>query len=145
MNDVSEAYEICRDILNDSSETEYAKAYAQEAVNREMTGERLDVQMSYVGSNATAEYKQRIAQWKGLASTDGFAYGYCQICGTRDASAAYHGADTAASGLICIGCYDEFGSPDACSDCGVVTYEGDTFVSGERAGEFYCNTCLLNI
>jgi hypothetical protein len=145
MSNAHAAYEICEDILADADENEYAKTYAQAALDGQMTDNALDVQMNYVASNATPEYKQRIAQWQGVSTTDGFTFGYCQICGTRNASHAYHGSDADASGLVCIGCYEDFGSPDACDKCGTVTYDGDEFISGELEGNFYCNSCLMTV
>jgi hypothetical protein len=142
MNDARAALAICEDIVNDPSVNDYAKTYAQAALDRGLAGEALDVQMNYVASNAPEEYKRRIAEWQGVDASRGFALGYCQVCGSRDDSDAYHGADETASGLVCVTCYDNYGGPDKCDDCGSVTYEGDSMISGPREGDFLCNACL---
>lgn len=145
MSATDEAYQICEDIIDDPNENDVAQSYAQAALDQRMSGDALDVQMNYVASNASQRYKKRIARWQGVASTQGYEFGYCQVCGDRDAENAYYGQDEAARGLVCVGCYEDFGGPDECEDCGAVTYEGDTFVRGEREGEFYCNSCLTSL
>lgn len=142
--DSVEAYDICKDIISDSDVNDYAKSYAQAALDNNMTGEELRVQMNYVRGNCPQDYKDRINDWLGVDPTEGFRDGYCQVCGTRDDEKAYRGG-TDSDGLVCIGCYEDFGEPDECFECGSVTYEGDSMASGEHEGRFFCNSCLLDL
>lgn len=142
MNNPKQAYNILEDILDDAGADPHAQVYAQTAFDRSMKGKELDVQMKYVASNASLEYQERIAVWRGVDITTGYKLGFCQICGDRDDSKAYGGSDESAAMLVCADCYEAYGPPQTCDECATTTYEGDDIIRGPREGDYLCNTCM---
>lgn len=143
--DSDAAYTLARRVKNDPDQSEQAREYAKAVEKHQLSGEALEIQLQYIAVNSTDEIKKEVSDILGYMDEDSeFIFGYCQICGTRDNDRAYTGP-TPAHGLVCESCHEEEGDPEPCEECGTETYEGDTFIEGPREGEFYCDSCLLQL
>lgn len=110
------ALKFCEDIIAARDVGQMASSYAAKAIEHDMEGKTLVVQLKYIAANVGSEYESRINDILNV-DTSGFNRGYCQICGERDAHAHENG-------MVCVACFDDVGEPEECARCGDMGYDG---------------------